>query len=317
MRKLSAISLTLIIALSLFTSCGEETLVKKQGFFFDTVVNISLEEDNADKAEDVFTLCSDIEGIFSRTKKDSELWKLNNGKLDSLSPEMKEVLEFSLSVSKASDGAFDITVSPLIDLWNVKERTSPPTDDEIEEALTQVGYKNISLSPFKTNGCEIDLGAIAKGYAADKITEQLKNKGVENAIVDLGGNVALIGEYTVGITDPFTPDQLYAKIKVKDKSAVTSGAYQRYFEYNGKRYHHIIDPRTGECADSGLASVTVISESSMQADALSTAIFVLGKEGISLCKEFPDTDALLITNDGEIITTDGFEKKYSLELINK
>ena len=317
MKKFLSTLISIILSVTLFTSCSEEALVKKQGFFFDTVVNISLEEDDADKAEDVFILCSDLEEIFSRTKENSELWKLNNGDTVSLSPEMKEVMEFSLSVSKASDGAFDITVSPLIDLWNVKERTSPPSDDEIEEARSKVGYKNISLSPFKTNGCEIDLGAVAKGYAADKIIEQLRSKGVENAIVDLGGNVALLGEYTVGITDPFRPGELYAKIKLKDKSAVTSGAYQRYFEHDGKRYHHIIDPRTGTCADSGLASVTVISKSSMQADALSTAIFVLGKEGISLCKEFPDTDALLITNDSEIITTDGFEKKYSLELINK
>lgn len=315
MKKLFLVAITVILTLTTFVSCGKHPMETKQGFFFDTVVSISLDKKDIDKAENTFALCSELEDIFSRTKEESELWKLNNGELTTLSPELLEVLRFSLSVSKMSDGAFDVTVAPLSDLWNVKERTVPPSGEEISEALSGVGYENISLSPLNTQKVIIDLGGIAKGYAADKIIEALKKDSVENAIVDLGGNVALLGEYSVGITDPFNPENLYAKIKLKDKSAVTSGAYQRYFDYEGKRYHHIIDPHTGECAASGLASVTVISSSSMEADALSTAIFVLGKDGISLCDKFPGTDALLITTDGEIITTDGFTDKYSLEII--
>ena len=314
MKKLFLI-ITLILTLMFSVSCGKQPLEKKQGFFFDTVVSISLDKKDIDKAENTFALCSGLEDIFSRTKEESELWRLNNGELTSLSPDLSEVLRFSLSVSEMSGGAFDVTVAPLSDLWNVKERTVPPSGEEISGALSGVGYENISLSPLNTEKVTIDLGGIAKGYAADKIIESLKEEGVKNAIVDLGGNVALIGEYSVGITDPFNTENLYAKIKLKDKSAVTSGSYQRYFDYDGKRYHHIIDPRTGECAFSGLASVTVISSSSMEADALSTAIFVLGKDGISLCDKFPGTDALLITTDGEIITTDGFKDNYSLEII--
>ena len=147
-----------------------------------------------------------------------------------------------------------------------------------------------------------------------KLIEEFRNDNIENVIVDLGGNVALIGQFTVGIRNPFNPDEIFATISLKDKSAVTSGAYQRYFEYDGKRYHHIIDPRSGCPADSGIASVTVISPSSIEADALSTAIFILGKDSISLCSQFPDTDAFIIMNDGSTVTTDNFAEKYSLIL---
>ena len=126
--------------------------------------------------------------------------------------------------------------------------------------------------------------------------------------------MALIGEYTVGIRDPFNPEEILATISLKDKSAVTSGSYQRYFEYDKKRYHHIIDPRTGYPSDSGIASVTVISPSSMEADALSTAIFIMGKDSISLCRKFPDTDAFIIMEDGSTYQTENFAKKYSLNL---
>ena len=188
---------------------------------------------------------------------------------------------------------------------------------------------------------------MAKGYIADRLAEKFKEKGIGNVIIDLGGNVAVLGEYTVGIRNPSSPDEVFATITLKDKSAVTSGAYQRYFEYEGKRYHHIIDPRTGYpsqsglssvtvispsspavqvasvniidsrtgCpSESGIASVTVISPSSMHADALSTAIFILGEDALSLCDEFDDTDALIITDKGDVVTTDNFSEKYNLQI---
>lgn len=315
MKKLSGIFIALILIITM-CSCLKSDTITKQGFCFDTVINITVDESNLSEAEHALVMCRELENTFSRTKKGSELYNLNNGKTTHLSPQLQEVLEFALDVSEKSDGAFDITVAPLCDLWNIKERTVPPSKEEIGAALKKTGYKKISLSPFSASDTNIDLGAIAKGYAADSIKSTFLEKGVERAIIDLGGNVILIGEYTVGIRDPFNPDNLFASIVVKDKSAVTSGAYQRYFDYDGKRYHHIIDPRTGECADSGIASVTVICDSSMQADALSTAIYVLGADGIELCEKFPETDALLITSDGEVLTTDSFEDKYSLKIIH-
>ncbi len=296
-----------------FCSCSDKTSrVTRQSFALDTVINITTDEKDQGKISEAFTLCNEYEKVFSRTDPESKLYLLNNGQGE-LTEDIENVLSFSLEMSHLTDGAFDVTVTPLVDLWNVKERKTPPSAEEIELARSNVGYENISLSPFSLNGRAIDMGAVAKGYIADKIAESFRNSGVENVIIDLGGNVVLIGEYSVGIRSPFNPDEVFATITVKDKSAVTSGAYQRYFEYEGEKYHHIIDPRTGYPSEGGIASVTVISPSSMQADALSTSIFVMGKDAISLCDNFADTDALIIMENGDIITTENFEEKYDLK----
>ena len=312
MKKILA--LFMIIASILFLCSCKKAQETRHSFQFDTVINITADKKYSKSVDKAFELCAQYEKIFSRTDKESELFAINNKKAKMLSNEMKNVLDFSLSFSRMTDGAFDITVTPLVELWNVNERSSPPEDAEIKEALKSVGYKKISLSPLNLGESRIDLGGVAKGYIADRLIESFKKDGCKNIIVDLGGNVALIGEYTVGIRNPFSPQEVFATIKLKDKSAVTSGAYQRYFEYKGKKYHHIIDPRTGYPSDCGIASVTVISPSSMKADALSTAIYVMGKDAISLCENFADTDALIITDNGEVITTDNFREKYDLHM---
>lgn len=298
--------------MALLSSCAPKKITR-QSFAFDTVVNITADKKYQKEISKSFSLCQEFEKIFSKTDEKSELYNINNGNITSPSADIKEVLDFSLSMSCLTDGAFDITVAPLVDLWDVNKRTSPPSQGEIESAKEKVGYEKVSLSPFSLGEAALDMGAVAKGYIADRLTEYFKGKGIRDAIIDLGGNVALLGEHTVGIRDPENPDELFAVITLRDKSAVTSGAYQRYFEYGGKRYHHIIDPRNGICADSGISSVTVISPSSMQADALSTSIYILGKEALSLCGEFPDTDAIIIMEDGSVITTEGFEDKYDLQ----
>lgn len=315
MNKKPIFLILLLLIMVALCSCQKESDITRQGFYFDTVINITVDEKHLSSVSDAMDLCAEMENTFSPTKEGSEIYKINNNQNIGISKDVRTVLDFSMAVSKESDGAFDVTVAPLTKLWNVKERTIPPTDDEIASALSKVGYENFSLTG-SSEDFDIDPGAVAKGYAADRVRDLFIEQGIDKAIIDLGGNVVLIGEYSVGIRDPFNPDNLYAKIMLKDKSAVTSGAYQRYFEYNGKRYHHIIDPRTGKCAESGLASVTVISESSMEADALSTAIYVMGEDGLSLCEKFPGTDALLITEKGDVITTKGFEEKYSLTLFN-
>ena len=296
-------------------SCAEKRITK-QSFSFDTVINISANKRDENKVNEALSECQKFEKIFSRTNPESELYKLNSGTAELKDEHLSRVINFGLEMSRLTDGAFDITVAPLCDVWNVKERTTPPLKEEIENALKYVGYEKISLSPFNLNNTKLDLGALSKGYIADKLREEFIKKGCENIIIDLGGNIALIGEYTVGVRDPRFPDKIFATITLKDKSAVTSGSYQRYFDYKGKRYHHIIDPRTGMCSDNSIASVTVISPVSMQADALSTAIFVMGKEGLKLCESFSDTDALIIFDNGEILTSGGFEEKYNLKLKN-
>ena len=300
-----------IVFIVIFSSCAEEKITR-QSFAFDTVLNITADKKYQEEISEAFRICQDFEKIFSRTNKESQLHLINKGEITSPSQEIKEVLEFSLIMSDFTDGAFDITVAPLVDLWDIKKRTSPPTESEIEIAKKKVGYKKISKEPFSLGGTSLDMGAVAKGYIADRLINYFTEKGADNVIIDLGGNVALIGEHSVGIRNPQKPDEVFAVITLKDKSAVTSGAYQRYFEYEGERYHHIIDPRTGKSADSTIASVTVISPSSMHADALSTSIYILGEKALSLCDKFPDTDAIIIKEDGNILTTEGFAEKYNL-----
>ncbi len=312
MKKILSIIIMCFVIFT-FSSCTNESKnITRQTFALDTVINITTNEKDSEKINDAFALLRGYENVFSRTKPESKLYLLNNGQ-GKLNGDIEKVLSFSLEMSRLTNGAFDVTVAPLVDLWNIKERKTPPTAEEIETARSKTGYEDITLSPFSLGGKAIDMGAVAKGYIADKVAESFKEKDVENAVIDLGGNVVLIGEFNVGIRNPFNPNEVFATITVKDKSAVTSGAYQRYFEYEGKRYHHIIDPRTGYPSESGVASVTVISPSSMQADALSTAIFILGKDSISLCDNFTDTDALIIMENGEVITTENFDKKYELK----
>lgn len=309
------IFLLLSAAFLLFTGCeSTQERITKQSFAFDTVISITADKKDKEHINKALGMCNEYELIFSRTNPKSELYKINNLSVSTLSPHMENVLNFSLDFSEKTQGAFDITVAPLCALWNVNSRKEPPTEAEVKAALNTVGYEKLSLSPFSLNGATLDLGAVAKGYIADKLAEGFREKGVDNVIIDLGGNVFVLGEYTVGIRNPSSPDEVFATIKLKDKSAVTSGAYQRYFEYEGRRYHHIIDPRTGYSAQSGISSVTVVSPSSMHADALSTAIFILGEDALSLCNEFPDTDALIITKDNKVITTDNFEEKFNLSI---
>ncbi len=312
MKKIILVIGVIFIVFTASACSNTERSVTRQSFALDTVITITTNEKDSDKISGAFSLLNEYEKIFSRTNPESRLYLLNNGSAD-ISDDIADVLTFSLRMSRLTGGAFDVTVAPLVDLWNVKERKTPPTKAEIEEALTLVGYNEVSVNPLNLSSRQLDMGAVAKGYIADKVADTFRKSGIKKAIIDLGGNVVLIGEYKVGIRDPFNPDDVFATITVKDKSAVTSGAYQRYFEYDGKRYHHIIDPRTGYPSDSGVASVTVISPSSMQADALSTSIFILGKDSISLCDEFPDTDAFIIMEDGSVITTENFEEKYKLK----
>ncbi len=308
MKKLICI---LLISNLILCACSKKNETV-HGFAMDTYISITVSKKDVPAAKSAIKKCRDYEKIFSRTDKKSELWKVNHeGKTPS--GELLDVINFSLSVSEKSDGAFDITVAPLSTLWNVKERTYPPSAEEIANALKNVGYKRLDTQSFSLNGTTLDLGAIAKGYTADKIFEDFKAQGIKKAIIDLGGNIYVIGEYTVGIRSPFKTDEAYCTITLKDKSAVTSGAYQRYFDYEGKRYHHIIDPKTGYPSEGDIASVTVISPSSKTADALSTAIFVKGTDALSLCSLYDDTGALIIMNDGEIKTTEGFDEKYNLK----
>ena len=293
----------------LLTMCGctpqENTDTR---FLLDTVVTLTANCDD-DILEEAFSLCGDFEKLLSRTVGGSDISRLNSSnEFIKVSPNTEKIIERSLYYSEKTQGKFDITVCAVSKLWDFKEEIVPDKK-EISEALKNVDYDGIEISDSHINlkGREIDLGAIAKGYIADEITEYFKSEGVKSGIVNLGGNISVFGrEYTVGIQSPLDEDKISAKIKLRDKSAVTSGIYQRSFTQKGEFYHHIIDTSTGFPVNNTLASVTIIGKSSMDCDALSTCCMLLGlQEGLSLIDEMQGYEAVFIEKDGKISLSKG------------
>jgi thiamine biosynthesis lipoprotein len=261
-------------------------------------------------------LCKKYENLLSKTLQGSDVYKINhaNGQPVTVDDDTAELLRIALEIAQKSDGAFDPTILTLVELWDVNNATTAPNDADIQAALTSVGYQNILLDGnvvTAKNGAKLDLGGIAKGFIADKVTAYLKENGIKSAIVNLGGNTVLVGQknggdFSVGVQKPFgKQDELCTTVILHDKTAVTSGTYQRYFEQNGRIYHHIIDPKTGYPTDNGLNAVTVVTNSSAVADGLSTACLILGVEkGKALAKEY-GAELIFVDKDGKLTVTDG------------
>ncbi len=292
-------------------------------YALDTMCTITAYGFNSKNAvlESVETL-KNHENEISVHRENSAVSKLNREKSTELGENLYGIMKTALKVSNDTNGAFDITVKPLVDLWNIKGGGPVPSVEDITYRLNSISYKNIHLSKndnlVKLVGEEtqIDLGGIAKGYCADKIAEVLKSHGIKSGLIDLGGNVRTIGKkkgkvWRIGIQDPDgVRGEYFGVLDISDKCVVTSGAYERYFEKNGKVYHHIIDPRTGYPADTGITSVSIIADDGAIADALSTAVYVLGMEkGIELLNSDKYKDV------GYIIT-DNNHKVYISENIN-
>lgn len=275
-----------------------------------------------------FALIDKYEKLFSRTQEDSELYSINQASSDgetifTVSDELKDILDFSIKYAVLSDGALDISIAPLSSLWdfsNVEHKTEVPSVEAIDTARALVNYKNITLQgntlTFAKEGMQLELGAVAKGYIADRVKDLLLSKGVTSAIINLGGNILLVGEkpegtpFNIGIQKPFEDrDSVVVAIsELKDCSMVSSGIYERYFyDTNGTFYHHILDAKTGYPCNTDLTQVTIISKDSATGDALSTACFALGlKKGMALIHSLKDIYAVFITSDGELHFSDGF-----------
>lgn len=249
--------------------------------------------------------------ILSRTSASSDIFNLNangGGEVDS---KLKGWLEVLLDVCKKSGGAFDFTLGAVSDLWNFGSSPAVPDEKALNDALSHSGYKNITLEENSVNYGDreliVDFGAAGKGIALDEIKNALSEKKIKRAVVSVGGSVLLYGdkEFTVGIRDPHGNSGSYiAKLSLNECCVSTSGSYEQQFEKDGEIYHHILNPETGYPADSGLLSVTVISDSGILSDALSTACFVLGYEkGILLAKEF-GAHAIFVNEKKEIIAED-------------
>ncbi|WP_245527646.1 FAD:protein FMN transferase [Chloroherpeton thalassium] len=230
-----------------------------------------------------------------------------------ITPEIREVVDMALAISERTSGAFDISFKPLGQLWNVKQRTVPPTKAEIDSAAKLVNFKNIVLQPdsltlfLKQKGMRIGLGGIAKGYAAKKAGEVLENAGIENYILNAGGDLYFSGSkngtlWTSGIKDPDGESAPVMTFEIRKKLGIaTSGDYENFFMYQGEKYHHIIDLRTGFPAK-GLKSVTVFSEDPTLADAYATAFFILGyKPALQIVKQLPGLAFVMIDTENQIL----------------
>ena len=307
MKKFISLSVATAI-LFLLGGCANTDSRLDTRFIFDTVVKLDIECDEQTLLE-AFSLCEKYDKLFSKTNPESELYRINNSKgFVSCDEELLQLIERGLYFSKLSKGEFDITISPVCDLWDF-EGTVLPDRSEIAEALKNVDYETIEIKNKKINlnGKKIDLGGIAKGYIADKLKDFFKKKGVKNGIINLGGNIYTFGKQTtLGIADPKNTSEAILRLDAKDLSLVTAGTYQRTMTVDGKTYHHILDTKTGYPADSDVVSATVIGKSSADCDALSTICVLLGtNKAIELINTQNDTEAVLILKDGSILYTDG------------
>lgn len=283
---------------------------------FDTVIKIQI-LDPADESilDDLKKLCEKYDTMFSTTNTDSELYKLNhaNGQPFTVSSETANLIQDGIHYSELSGGAFDLTIEPVSALWDFKaDKPTVPSSDAIAQAVSHVDYTKVDIQDntitLEDPEAGIDLGAIAKGYIADQVKTYLKKQGIKHAIINLGGNVDVIGtkpdgsKYNIGIQKPFDESgEAITSVQLKDQTVVTSGIYERYFKKNGKLYHHILDPRTGYPCENNLYSVSIITDSSTKADALSTTCFLLGYEkGMELIQSMDGVKAIFITDDEKV-----------------
>ena len=322
-KRLTALLSASILLLSGCSGLPRERSQTYTDTLFDTVISVQI-FDSVD--EDVLKgcekLCKKYDSMFSNKIEDSEISRINSagGNPVEVSKETIKLIKKGIYYSEMSDGAFDITIAPVSSLWDFKAETpSVPSPEAIAEAVSHVNYENIIIRDNTVKLADpqagIDLGAIAKGYIADQIKDYLEEEGVRHAMINLGGNVLAMGskldgsDYNIGIQKPFDETgEPITSVKISDKSVVTSGIYQRYFKADGKIYHHILDPNTGYPCENNLYSVTILTDSSLTADALSTTCFLLGyDQGMKLINQLDNVDAVFITNDNQIHYSKNFQ----------
>lgn len=308
--------LSFFLAVTTLCSCSNNKRIDETFFAMDTVVTFTVYENREDFSSLCLSLLSSAEKELTACG-GYRITAVEDGQTFSLTDTLSSIIERSFTVSELTDGDYDLTVAPLVSLWNVKEATSPPSDVDIEKARSLVGFKSLCLTnntlTFPLADMGIDLGSVGKGWAGDMIADGLVENGIESGIINLGGNIRVFGHnpmnddgiFSVGIKDPFDTSSIVGYVKVKNTNVITSGTYERFFEFDGNIYHHILDPKTGYPAQSGLASVTVICSDGILADMLSTALFVIGEErGIELLEKisetYPDIAAVFVSTDGAV-----------------
>ncbi len=327
-KKLTILFLALLLLSGILNGCSSKnTEYSKSGVYFDTVISITL-YDSQDAAfiDDCFELADHYEQLFSRTIDTSDVSKINQsqGNYVEVDKDTLELIQYGLKYSELSNGKFDITIGALSDLWDFKNNEGTiPEETKIRRIVSHIDYHSVAIQDGKVALTDpdamLDLGGIAKGYIADKMKEYLVSQGVSSGTINLGGNVLVIGSkpdgspYSIGVQKPFdeanTP---LAVLEISDQTVVSSGVYERYFEKNGNLYHHIFDTETGYPIENHLYGVTIICKNSVDGDGLSTSCFALGlDDGMELIEKLPDTEAIFITDEMEVITSSGIGTKIS------
>lgn len=333
-RRLISFFLILTIFFTL-SGCNskkeDDTFITKTSYMLNTIVTVNIYDSTDESLLDgCLDICRKYEELFSRTIETSEIARLNRGEITEVSDDTAELIKKGLFYGELTDGAFDISIEPVSSLWNFSSESEHPALPDsalLEAALKKVDYQKVQLQDrgvlFTENGMGIELGAIAKGYIADKIKEYLTEQGVNSATINLGGNMLCAGTkpsgapFRIGIQKPFADhSQVVAIVDIDDLSVVSSGIYERYITVDGKQYHHILNPDTGYPYDNGLVSVTIISPKSVDGDALSTSCFCLGLEdGMKLVESQTDCYGIFITSDGKMHYSQGLEERFKIEKV--
>lgn len=295
---------------------------EKTSVAMGTVVTVKLFGFGAEK--DLDKIETEINGlensVLSWRKEGSDVYRINEGAGSpvSVSPDAVKIIGQCIDISDDCNGVFDISVGRVTKLWDFGgENQRLPSDSEIKSALADVGYRNVSVSGNAVQikkGQSLDLGAVGKGFACDKIRELLDKGSTKSAVISVGGSLLIYGNktFSVGIVNPDNDKQSMGTLKLKNTCVSTSGNYEKYFEQDGKRYHHILNATTGYPAASEFKSVTVVSESGLLSDALSTVCYIVGyRKSIEILKKY-DAEAVFIFNNNAVKVTDGISGKFTV-----
>lgn len=326
-KKIIILFHILVLIFAYKDSVGAENIKKRFSetrLLMGTVVEVIIIADNESVARksiaDAFSAMERVDRLMSNFKEESDVSKINRGagsEAVAVDSDVVEVIKKSIYYSEISDGAFDITIGGVEELYNFEDEGRIPEKGKFKNSVSLIGYKNIIINGntvrLTKKGIKLDLGGIAKGYAIDRGIDAIKKNGVADALINAGGDIRAIGEsengqWKVGVLHPRENGKLKDTLLLKDLSVATSGDYRKYFVAGGKRYHHILNPSTGLPTE-GVQSVTIIAPLAVDSDALATAVFVLGKKkGMEMIERLKDVEGIIIDSDGLAIYSSGVKK---------
>ena len=334
MKKKAISFFVAILLVFSFIGCAEKKKaepIHRTELFMGTAIKVTVYDKQDEEILDkVFKRIIEIEDLVSINKDNTEITNLNKNagiKGVKLSEDSFNIIKKGLEYSKLSNGGYDVSIGPLVKLWSIGlPEAKVPNKDEIKNVINKIDYKKVKVNDetkevfLEDKGMMLDLGSIAKGYAADEIVKVLKENNVKQAIIDLGGNIYALGlkdgdkDWKVGIQDPFTErGNVVGSVEVSNKSVVTTGIYERFIEKDGVKYHHILNPKDGYPYKTDIAGVSIIADKSVDADGLSTLVFTKGlNEGIKFIEDLDGVDAIFITNDRKVYTTKGIKDNFKM-----